>query len=257
MLAAYVQARKTPLAFEAAAAAMRAALAQKLGGQPSVPVLALALAKTAFETARWQSIWNDNWGNVKAGETYAGSYCCYSCNEFIESEVKWFIPEGELDRKGGIVVGKVWLVPPGHPQTRFRSYSSATEGASRYVEFVAGGRYESAWELLLLGDAAGYVRELKAKGYFTGDETTYARGVVALKDEFSSKLARLPAGEVSVPERDDVRPLLAPDPDMLLYVEATRIATEARFDDLDRLRRDALAEITGHGDDESSDEPDA
>jgi hypothetical protein len=254
MLAMFVGANKTPLTFEEAAAAMRKALTRRLGGRPALPVLALALAKTAFETARWQSIWNHNWGNVKAGETYEGSYCCYACNEVLASGLKWFIPEGELDKKDGMVIGKVWLVPPGHPQTRFRAYAEADEGAARYVEFVSGGRYRDAWAALLLGDAAGYVHELKLKGYFTADETTYARGVIRLQDEFAHRLARLPTDEVSVPEREVVKPLIAPDPDVLLRVEATGIATEARFDELERLRGSALDD-TLENDPESPEEP--
>ncbi len=242
MLATYVRAQKTPLAFEEAAGAMRAALTQYLGWAPALPVLALALAKTAFETARWQSIWNNNWGNIKAGETYEGTYCSYACNEVLSTGLKWFIPEGELDRKGGVVVGKVWLVPPGHPQTRFRAYPNAADGARRYVEFVAGGRYRDAWSMLLLGDAAGYVHALKLKGYFTADEAAYTRGVVSLQSEFSRRLERFEAFEVPVPDRDEVSPLVAPDPDQLLRVEATAAATEARFLDLEALRRDALAD---------------
>ena len=245
MLGVYVQAEKTPLTFEGAAAVMRNALARQLGGRPALPVLALALAKTAFETARWQSIWNNNWGNVKAGETYEGTYCCYACNEVLASGLKWFIPEGELDKKGGIVVGKVWLVPPGHPQTRFRAYPDADEGARRYVEFVAGGRYRDAWAMLLLGDAKSYVHELKRKGYFTADEATYARGVMSLQNEFSNKLARLPADEVTVPNRDEVQPLIASDVDALLRAEATAASTEALYADLERLRRSALDETPG------------
>ncbi len=38
--------------------------------------LALALAKTALETGRWQRIWNSNFGNIKASESYVGQYTC-------------------------------------------------------------------------------------------------------------------------------------------------------------------------------------
>ena len=145
MLAVHVQAKKTPLTFEGAANAMRKALFRQLGGQPALPVLALALAKTAFETARWQSIWNDNWGNVKAAENYEGTYCCYACNEVLASGLKWFIPEGELDKKDGVVVGKVWLVPPGHPQTRFRV--SARFATSRTARIERCYAYSSFSEL--------------------------------------------------------------------------------------------------------------
>lgn len=209
MLATFVRAERTPLTFEAATSAMRTALTHRLRWSPALPVLALALAQTAFETARWQEIWNYNWGNIKATESDEGSFCSYACSEVLSKGLTWFIPEGELDAKDGSVVGKVWLVPPGHPQTRFRSYAGAVEGAIRYLEFVSSGRYRDAWDMFLLGDATAYARALAALGYFTGGEAPYTRGIESLQDEFARRLARLPATEVAVPARHEVKALVA------------------------------------------------
>lgn len=210
MLAQYVRAQRTPLTFEAAASAMRTALTHRLRWSPALPVLALVLAKTAFETERWQDLWNHNWGNTKANETDAGSYCSYACSERLSSGLVWFIPEGELDRKDGTVIGKVWLVPPGHPQTRFRAYAGAVEGAIRYLELVSSAPRRDSWDMLLLGDEIAYTRALAAEGYLAADEATYTRGIASLRDEFVRRLERLSAPEVSVPSRDEVRALVAP-----------------------------------------------
>lgn len=199
MLATYVHARLTPLSFEEAQTALASALRQQIGKWPSREALALALAKTALETGRWKAIWNYNFGNVKAGEKYAGSYFCIELNEVLSGKVVWFSPRGRLDRKGGTVVAEPFEDPPGHPQTRMRAYPNAFEGAEAYVKFVAGGRYAAAWQLLLAGDAAGYVHALKVAGYFTADEATYAKGVVSLQREFLGKLDGRNPEPASVP----------------------------------------------------------
>lgn len=199
MLATWVPARRTPLSFEEAQAALASALRLQLGKWPSREALALALAKTALETGRWKSIWNFNFGNVKAGEKYVGSYCCFELNEVLNGKVVWFSPRGRLDRKGGKVVAEPFDDPPGHPQTRMRAFPNAFDGAEAYVKFVAGGRYAAAWQLLLAGDAAGYSRALKAAGYYTAPVEDYVRGVVSLQREFMGKLEGPNPEPASVP----------------------------------------------------------
>lgn len=245
MRAQYVAPVKTPLAFEDAANAMRRALASVLGKDPEVSVLALALGKTALETGRWSSIWNFNFGNIKASDTYPGLYTCISLNEVMPAGVMWYAPEGLLNRKGGVVIAERCSVPPGHPQTRMRAHESASEGALAYVRFVAGGRYAAAWEQLLAGDAAGYVHGLKLKGYFTANEETYKRGVVALQREFIAKLAALPPEEppVDLPEPDAVRGWLAPMDVAALEAELA----DRYYSLLDDNRRSALQEMSDDG----------
>jgi hypothetical protein len=202
MKAVYVEPIKTPLTFDEAADRMQQGMLVATGIAPTTKALALALAKTALETGRWTSMWNGNWGNIKAGESYAGMYTCFACNEVLKGKVVWFEPRGQLDRKGGSLVGVEWGVPPGHPQTRFRAYANGYDGAQQYVDFVANGRYAEAWNRLLDGDAPGYVRALKLKGYFTADEATYLRGVESLFREFSAKLEA---------RKTDPAPPLSPD----------------------------------------------
>lgn len=188
MKAVYVEPVKTPLTFEDALVRLRQGIHVATGDKPSDAALALALGKTALETGRWQSMWNWNWGNVKSGDTYEGMYTCFACNEVLNGRVVWFAPEGQLTARGGEVTGLAWSVPPGHPMTRFRAYANGYDGAQQYVDFVANGRYRDAWARLLDGDPAGYVHELRKKGYFTADEATYLKGVEALYREFLSKV---------------------------------------------------------------------
>jgi hypothetical protein len=195
VIATYVYPKTTQLTFEEAAAAMRWALTER-GFEPSLDQLALALAKNALETGRWQKMYNCNFGNIKAGENYVGMYTCFRCNEVLHGKVVWFDPLGELDANKAIV-GPIYAVPPGHPQTHFRAYANEWDGAQQYVE-VLQLRFPSAWKGLLTGDPAKFVRALKASNYFTADEGPYLKGVASLFNEFRTKLQGLPHEEVDV-----------------------------------------------------------
>lgn len=219
MLATYVRDQLTPATFGEAAFSMRASLRSKLGAEPGREALALALAKCALETGRWQSMHCWNLGNIKAGEKYEGRYCCFALNEVLNGKVVWFSPRGRLDRKGGTVIAEPYEDPPGHPQTRMRAYRSLDEGTDAYVEFVAGGRYASAWQRLLAGDAAGYATELRAKGYYTAPLADYLRGVVSLQREFITKLERLEKDDTPLPT---IPPTAAIDAVADLRAAATR-----------------------------------
>jgi hypothetical protein len=250
MLGTYVAPKKTPLDLSGAAAAMRLALASVLGEQPSAAALALALAKTALETGRWQSLWNGNWGNIKHADTRDGMFTCITLNEVLRENgrdvVVWFAPEGRLSAnpaKGGRLVEAPRAVPPGHPQTRMRAFATASGGALDYVRFVSGGRYAEAWELLLAGDAAGYVHALKRRGYFTAPEEPYRRAVQSLQAEFTAKLAGATTMEEQpVPPVEVVREWLTAGDEAALDSGIAGLATLAAEDNL----RGANRELAGH-----------
>jgi len=198
MIATFVPDKLTPMTFEQAASAMKAAIAAQ-DVEPSQHVLALALAKTALETGRWQKIHCNNWGNIKAGEKYEGMFTCFACDEIIPGRGRvWFEPDGR-EVMGNLVRTPIpYTVPPGHPQTRFRVYANRYDGAYQYVDFVASGRYRDAWAELLEGDPVGYVHALKLKGYFTADETKYRTAVVSLHNEMLGRLDGIPVAEPAI-----------------------------------------------------------
>ncbi len=208
MNAVYVEPVLTPLTFDRAVECMRQGIHIATGEPPTERALALALAKTALETGRWQKMWNHNWGNVKCNDDYHGMFTCITLNEVINGRTVWFAPDGQLDRKDGDVTGLAWAVPPGHPQTRMRAYANGFDGAQQYVDFVANGRYRDAWARLLDGDAAGYVHELKRKGYFTADEATYRRAVERIHAEFLELLRRdtVPAPPLEPDDLEETKP---------------------------------------------------
>lgn len=193
MIATFTPDVLTPLTFEQAAESMRAALSSTMTARPLDNVLALALAKNAFETARWKSMHCWNMGNVKAGESFVGMFTSFACGENLGDGVHWFEPDGtDKNLTKGTTVGKgTFPVPPGHPQTRFRAYANQFDGAYEYVDFVASSHYAAAWRALLTGDAIAFVHQLKAAHYFTGPEDAYAKGVLSLQHEFMAKLKGL------------------------------------------------------------------
>lgn len=187
MIAVYVDPVKTPLSLDGAATALRAALSAGKSELVRDDVLALALAKSALETGRWRSMWNFNWGNVKAGETYAGMYTCIRLNEVINGKVEWFDPP--------------------HPQTRLRAYANRYDGAYAYVEALVR-LFPRAYESLWGGDAGAFVRALKEGRYFTAAEGPYVRAVASLQHEFLRALKGNPIEETDH-DWDDLRQRVA------------------------------------------------
>lgn len=210
MLATYTEPRLTPLTFEEAAEALGHALRDALGQKPSDGVLALTLAKCELETARFRSIWRWNFGNIKAGADYVGQFTCIELNEVLTEggvrRVVWFAPGGRLDRKGGRVVAEAHAVPPGHPQTRMRAHANRFDGAFAYVDFMhrdKRGAVRPMWRALLLGEPVAFVRAMKAAGYFTADETTYAKAVASLFRESKLRLEGRAPETAQVPDESE------------------------------------------------------
>lgn len=197
MIATYVPPMRTVLSFEEARDCLRWAF----GPAPmSTGELGLIMAQSALETGRWQKMWNWNWGNAKAGESYAGMFTCIPLNEVLHGRVVWFAPEGELvGGPGSALVGEPLPVPDGHPQTRMRAHANQWEGAQSHAELMQA-RFPLAYQALLTGDAARFVHALKTAGYFTADEAPYANTVAALQREFTAKLRGAPYEEVPVPD---------------------------------------------------------
>lgn len=181
MIATYVDPVKTPMALMDAAMALRTALSAGRSELVRDDVLCLALAKSALETGRWRSMWNWNWGNVKAGESYVGMYTCIRLNEVIDGEVVWFSPQGQEGPNG--LVGQVYDVPPGHPQTRIRAYANRYDGAYSYVEALVQ-HFPRSYEMLFTADPVTFVNTLKAERYFTAAEGPYRSAVISLQNEF-------------------------------------------------------------------------
>lgn len=66
---------------------------------------------------------------------------------------------------------------------RWRYYNSDEEAVRDFISFITtqnGGRYRAAYNRLVAEDAIGYVRELRAAGYFTASLEMYTSNVVGV-----------------------------------------------------------------------------
>jgi hypothetical protein len=217
MLAVFKDDELTPVEFDDAVKIVRPGLKSLTGTDQPVNVVALVLAKMTLESGRkgtllFTSGHCGNFGNIKAGPDYEGMYTLYPCNEILNGEVKWFVPGGRLDKKGGTIIAERYDVPPkgeGHPQCRFRAYANEVDGIYEYLDFIWLEKYRDARDALLTGNPTAYVHALKLAGYFTADEAEYAKGVVGLFTEFVARLSSRPAPSMPAPS---VAHLLAAQP---------------------------------------------
>lgn len=174
-----IESVKTPLSAREVAIAFRDAYSYVSGSPPSVAVLALLMAQSAFETGRWENIRNFNFGGIKAGPGWNGDVQTHRCFEHV----------------GGDRIS----YPAGDPHCMFRSYGSAEEGAKDYIGLLS--KRASWWEALHSGSPYTFVERLKAGGYFTGNLEAYKNGVASLWREYTAALdpkARL--GDILSPE---------------------------------------------------------
>lgn len=191
-----------------AAHAIRSAWETLVGTTPSNETLACMMAQAALETGRFKLMHCWNFGNVKAGPNYEGSYCQFRCNEVLNGKVQWFDPP--------------------HPQTNFRAFGSLEVGALKWVQSLKE-HFPRAWQAL--GMPLSFVHGLKLDRYFTADETSYAKAVASLWHEY---LAILPMPDDN-PKLTYKEPAKVDGEDEL---HAAALAAKANFDPLEAAREE-------------------
>jgi hypothetical protein len=183
----------TPLSVEEMLSALADGYSLVMGDDPSAKCLAVLGAQVCLETGNMLHVHRHNWGNVKCSADWNGFYCMFRCNEVIGGKVRWFDPP--------------------HPQTHFRAFLEAYEGAREYVRFLAlRPRYRAAWSRAFHGDPDRFVLELGRAGYFTANPDTYARAVVSIAGHIRPACERIlgtPDGGLSDEDRDHVSQLVA------------------------------------------------
>lgn len=145
-----VRAVRTALSPAEAASHLRSAWQTVFGEAPSEETVSILTAQWAHETGHGASMYNYNFGGIK-GTGPSG------------------LTVAQRTREG-------WGETETTIVDRFRAYRSAEEGAVDYVRFLSG-RYKGALEGAKQGDAGLFVSQLKARGYFTGNEAAYTRSV--------------------------------------------------------------------------------
>ncbi|HEX4336997.1 MAG TPA: glucosaminidase domain-containing protein [Polyangiaceae bacterium] len=148
-----VKAQRTPLSGSEAAQAIESAWTDVMGEPPSKSTVAVLTAQWAHETGRGRSMLNYNFGGIK-GTGPSGLSASYGTKEG-------------------------WGASEVHTTDTFRAYRTPEEGAKDYVQLLAK-RFPKAVEAAKAGDPDGFVRGLKERGYFTGNEVAYRNSVASM-----------------------------------------------------------------------------
>lgn len=141
---------RTQLSPAQASEALRTAWEKVTGEAPSDKTLALVTAQWAHETGNGASMYNYNFAGIKGAGPDGLSVAQHTREGYGASERR-------------IV-------------DNFRAYKSAEDGAVDYVQLLSK-RFPEAVQGAREGDPGSFVRGLKARGYFTGEEGAYLNSV--------------------------------------------------------------------------------
>lgn len=158
----------TPITPAILYAALRRAWPTVIGGLPQRCSLLVLLAQVAEETG-WHACHCWNLGNVKHVPGDGHDFCEFRASEIV----------------GGHEIFSTMA---------FRAFASLDLGAVDYLGLLHR-HFAGAWQPVLDGDPAAFVRALKAAHYFTADEGLYTRNVVAL---FTALSHTIPADDLPV-----------------------------------------------------------
>jgi hypothetical protein len=161
-----VAAQRTPLSADEAGTALSSAWQATFGEPANSQTLSVLVGHWAHETGSGRAMMNYNFGGLKGHA--AGGSASYRTTE-------------------GSGASRV------HTVAAFRAYDGAAAGAADYVKLLRD-RYPAALDAARAGDPTGFVHALKQGGYFTDNETSYARSVSRLAGQLGSQGIDTPRG---------------------------------------------------------------
>lgn len=166
----FVNNQITKLSENQARDALREGFFKVTGQYPTDQVLALLMAQSAHETAQWTKIHNNNFGNIKSTSGWGHQTTTYPAWETVNGQRVNF--------------------PAGVPETQFRAYPDASEGAADYVIVLLKDnprrKPPDAWkQALLTGDPAAMAVALKTPPpYYTGPQKDYETAMRRLYNQY-------------------------------------------------------------------------
>lgn len=185
-------ARATPVTPEQVFLALGTAWQMLTGTPPDRKVLHILHAQSALETGHWKSIMNFNLGGAKKhGDN---DWCYFTTTERFKDDVAQRYVSSS--KPGEVTVlkqgeGFTTLKFSGKQQMNcFASWETLDAAAKAHLELLFN-RYPKAIERARIGDAKGYVRELKKGGYFTASEDEYTKIVDSIARSYTRKLANV------------------------------------------------------------------
>jgi hypothetical protein len=141
------------LSGQQAGGALAAAYEARTGEKPSAETLAILTSHWSLETAQGSRMYNFNFAGIKGRSPEGTTVVMRTREGYGESTT--------------------------HIRDGFRAYASAENGAADYVSLLQR-RYSPALEAAKAGDPVAFAQELKAGGYYTGNEALYAQGLTRL-----------------------------------------------------------------------------
>lgn len=170
-----VRPTRTPLSAEQASEALSHAWTRTFGEPPNKATLAILTAQWSHETGRGESMFNYNFGGIK-GTGPSG------------------LTVAQRTREG-------WGATSETIVDNFRAYQTPEEGALDYIALL-NRRYGGALDAAREGDPEGFVRELKQRGYFTGNEQLYGRSIARLAQQALDQGVGLLGAGGPLPDRE-------------------------------------------------------
>lgn len=131
----------------------------------------------------------------------------------------------------------------------FRAYRTAEEGATDYVQLLAK-RFPDAVEGAKQGDPAAFVRGLKSRGYFTGNEGAYLTSVARIAGRYLGQ--ELDVSHAAPPSLDYRQPSSGVPLDLQGLYAQMAPSSDSYVDALsltDQMNRAALRAFAGNRED--------
>lgn len=187
-------AKRTPVTPEQVFLALATAWQLLTGSAPDRKIIHILHAQSALETGHWKSIMNFNLGGAKKhGDN---DWCFFTTTETwptarAQSELASSKPGSEVTLVRTNPNGTMTLRYSGKQRMNcFASWETLDEAAEAHLGLLFR-RYPKALERAKVGDATGYVRELKRGGYFTASEEEYSRIVNSISRRYTRELTNV------------------------------------------------------------------
>ncbi len=204
-MAEELKAEKTNVSVQEIAIEMTLAYWRYFRSWPKKNTIKILLAQWALETGWGKHMWCYNIGNAKSREGDGHDYCFFACNEILSEHASRALQAEDPERvkitstrSNGTCI--VWFYPK-HPWCRFRAFRSLSEGVYDHLKMVVR-TFDKAWPHAVDGDPRAYSRALKLQKYYTADEASYTKTLVAVFNKLDS--LEVPLGPI-IPEEERQR----------------------------------------------------
>lgn len=183
--------KATPVTPEQVFLALGTAWQLLTGSPPDRKIIHILHAQSALETGHWKAIMNYNLGGAKRHGECDWTYFT-TTERFQDAAAQKYVASSKPGSEVTVLKrenGWTTLRFSGKQQMNcFASWDDLDSAAKDHLALLFR-RFPSAIEAAKKGDAVGYVRELKKRGYFTASEAEYAKIVNSIAKSYEKKLS--------------------------------------------------------------------